>query len=364
MSRRTNLINNIVYMGLTMAALFGVIFVCNERYTDNVVGVMLKLSIGAIIAGVLNTTAHELGHYFSGKKSGFAFSSICIWFFKWSKIGKKTQFDFCMLGEEAGYTEMIPKSTENMEKRLAKMTRGALIASFVMMLIGVPPLFIKSLSEWIYCVWSVFLPVGVYFFFGSALPMTNVGVRNDGAVLYGLKRNEDSMKVAVSVLCIQAELYGGKMPSEISENYYFDIPQLPEDDPNFALILNARYNYYLDNGDFENAKKVTSRLLGMIDDLPKAYACVIKADALYNACTFDFNEEVADDIMYEYEKYLNNVNTATNVRAKLAYLINVKGESENLDIFYKKGLKEARRCQIKGLGLFEEKLINALKPEN
>jgi hypothetical protein len=69
------------------------------------------------------------------------------------------------------------------------------------------------------------------------------------------------MKVALSVLKIQAEMYQGKTPMEVKKELYFDLPQLPEDDPNFVLLLNARYNYYLDLGDYENAKKVTARLL-------------------------------------------------------------------------------------------------------
>jgi hypothetical protein len=266
-----------------------------------------------------------------------------------------------MMGDEAGYTEMIPKSTDNLDKRLAKMTRGAIIASFVMMLIGVPPLFIKGLSLWIYCIWSVFLPVGIYFFFGTALPIYNEGLPNDGAVLLGLKNNDDGMRVTLSLLSIQAEMYNGKLPSEIDESLYFDLPQLPEDDPTCAMLLNARYSYYLDKEDYENAKKVNDRIMSLVDYLPKHYKLAVQTEALYAACTFDFDENLADDLADELNKFLNNVNNSCTVRAKLAYILNVKKEKEPFDIFYKKGIKEAERCQIKGLGAFERKLLERLK---
>ena len=82
-----------------------------------------------------------------------------------------------------------------------------------------------------------------------------------------------------------------------------------------------------------------------------------------NVIVVDKNEDVADDLTYELEKYLNNVNNSSTVRAKLAYLLNIKGESDALDIFYKKGVKEANRCQISGLGRFEKKLLDELKDE-
>lgn len=360
MSRRKNLINNILYVLITLGALFTLVYVCSQRYYSNLWMALLKICVGAIVAGLTTTFMHELGHLVSGKRNGFAFSEMRVWFFKWQKVGKKTQFSFCGLGEEAGYTDMIPTTAEDLESKFKKMVRGALIASFIAMLIGVPPLFIKTLPVWVYCIWGAFFPVGAYVFFGNALPMLNEGLKNDGAVLSGIKNNDDSMKVAMSVLKIQAEMYNGKTPSEIDEKLYFDLPQLPEDDPNFVLLLNARYNYYLDKGDYVNAKAVTKRLLLLEDEMPKAYTFVVKTDALYNACTFDYNEEVADDLVYELEKFLNNVNSVTNVRAKLAYILNVQGEKELVDIFYKKGIKEANRCQIKGLGKFEEKLINNL----
>lgn len=344
-----------------MAALFGVIFVCNGRYSETAFSVLLKFAVGGIVAGLFNAFAHELGHLIAGRKNGFVFSSLSVWFFKWSKVKKKIRFDFIMLGEEAGYTEMIPSFKENLGKRLLKMTRGGLIASFIMMLVGIPPLFIEGLSSWGYCLWAVFFPVGAYYFFGNLLPMSSEGIYNDGAVCYGLKKKEDAMCAAVNLLAIQAEMYNGKTPAQIDESLYFNLPQLPEDDLNFIALLNARYNYYLDKEDFKEAKKVSDRLMTLLEFMPKQYKLAVQTDALYNACTFDYDEETADDLMYGLEKYLNGVNTATTVRAKLAYLAGVRRETENFDVFYEKGLKEADRCQIKGVGAFEKKLFDRLK---
>ena len=67
--------------------------------------------------------------------------------------------------------------------------------------------------------------------------------------------------------------------------------------------------------------------------------------------------------MYELDKYLNKSNTVTNVRAKMAYLLYVKGETEMVDMFYKKGVKEANKHQLKGLGALEKKLFDKMKAD-
>ncbi len=362
MSRRTNIINNVLAILFTVAAIFTVTQVCNVRYTGEGFGKIIGLLIaGAIVDGFLCTLSHELGHLLSGKKNAFVLTSFSVWFFTWHKVGKKTVFDFTLPLEAAGHTEMTPTSTENLGVRLRKMTATALLFSFFAMLIGVIPLCIPSLPLWAYAMLAMFLPTGAGTFFYNALPMTTDGVRNDGALVYSLKKNDDTSKVVTALLSVQAELYAGKTPSEVDEKYYFDVPQLAEDDFNFALLLNARYNYYLDKGDFDNVKKVTERLLALEEYFPKSVMNVVKTDALYNACTFDFNEERADELTYELEKYLNAVNTSATVRAKTAYLLYVKKEYSALETFIKKGFREAKRTQLFGLGKFERALFDKIK---
>ena len=362
MRKKTNFINSCITMALTLCVLFYSFTLCSEVYGGDMFDAVLKFGVGAIVALIICTFVHELGHYIVGKKNGFVFSCMQVLFFKWEKVGKNVQFNFCMIGEQAGFTEMIPTKDEGVEIAFKKMTIGGIIGSFVAMIIGVPALLLTAyLPVWIYSIWSMLLTVGVYFFFGTFLPVSEAHTLNDGAVLYHLNRKTDSSKVMVNLLKIQAQLYSGKTPAEVDEELYFNLPQLPEDDLNFALLLNARYAYYLDKKDYENAKKMTERLLSLEEYLPKSAYVVFMVDALYNACTFDYNEDRADDILYEVDKYINNVNNSSNVRAKLSYLINVRRESEGVDIFYKKGYKEADRCQIKGLGAMERKLLDELK---
>ena len=78
---------------------------------------------------------------------------------------------------------------------------------------------------------------------------------------------------------------------------------------------------FYDKGDYENAKKILSRLLSLIEIMPSDVYNQILTEELYSVCTFDFNEKRADELMYELEKYLNNKNNVGSVRAKLSYLV-------------------------------------------
>lgn len=364
MKRRTNIVNNVLSMAITLAAVFIVVQICNARYTS--VGfftVIATLILGAVISGFICTLSHEAGHLIAGKKNGFAFTAISVWFFRWRKRGKKTVFEFVMPGEAAGYTEMTPIGTDNLKKRFKKMTAGALRLSAVPMILGLIPLFIEETPFVVYALFSMLLPVGAATFFGNALPMTNGGARNDGAVLYGLKRNDDSSITTLALLAIQSELLAGKTPSEIDEKLYFGTPQLPEDDYNFFLLLNARYEYYLDKADYENAVKTTDRMLSLEEYFPKNVMFAAKANALYNACTFNFNEELADDLTYELERYLNSENSLANVRIKAAYLLYVKKEYAVMPVFFKKGKRDIKRCTLSGYGAFEKKLLDKIETD-
>ena len=131
------------------------------------------------------------------------------------------------------------------------------------------------------------------------MPASSYGVRNDGGVIYGLKRKDDVSKVTLALLSIQAQMYQGKTPAQVDEKLYFDLPQLPEDDYNFIMLLNARYLYYLDKEDYENAKKVTERLVGLVEDAIKDARVNSEANGINNTIFFsgDMKDVLTDEFI-------------------------------------------------------------------
>ncbi len=363
MSRKFNIVGNVLTFVFTLGLMLSVVLIGNSIYGQMDIKYILLFLAGAILAGFISTALHELGHLIFGIKNGFCFISISVLFFKWEKYGKKVKFSFTLFNNEAGSTEMVPKYSENMDRRFKSMTFGGIIFSFIPVIVGTAFLFFGSfISATVYCLFSMFLPIGIYCLLDNAFPMSSYNVRNDGAVIYGINKKDDESKVMLSLLCWQAEMYKGKTPS-MAEEFLKDLPQLPEDNPYFTLLLNARYNVCLDKEDFIEAKKISSRLYSLKDDLVKPLRNVVLADVLYGFCTFNFDDKKADDITYDIEKYLNNENSVTNLRIKLAYILYVEGEKNQLDMFYKKAIKEANKCQISGFGTFEKKLIEKMKSD-
>lgn len=360
MSRKFKITNYAVTFVTTIACTLFAVFFCSNKYALQIKDVVLYYLIGIVVSSLLCALLHELGHLIFGKIAGFRLISFAFWFFKWERMGERLVFNLNFKIEEAGVTSMVKKNNKDIGLGLKRMTYGGLLFSLVSVLISLTA-FILDLPYWLHCILACFLPVGAYFLVGNAIPSSEGGLRNDGGVLYGLKKGDDETKVTLNILAIQTELLNGKTFSEIERELYFDLPQLPEDSMTFVSLLNLRYNYYVDTGDFEQAKKVIDRLLSLEEYIPKSMMKVIKADALYNACTFDFNSEKADELMYELEDCLDKDTSATSYRIRLAYINNVSKDEGIIDKFYKRALSKAKKCQLSGLSKYETKLIKSIK---
>ena len=153
---------------------------------------------------------------------------------------------------------------------------------------------------------------------------------------------------------IQGQLYSGKRFSEIDEKYYNDVPQLCEDEPLFAVMLDLRYRYYLDKKDLENAADCLNRLANVQSYLPDSEVEKIAAELTYMHL-INGDIERANECAKLCEKYLQG-NSATVKRVLLAYAkaVGNTGAIEDIE-------KQARRAlggeRVAGVRLLEEKLI-------
>ncbi len=360
MTRKIKIINFVVSLLVALVSVYVVSVVSAERFTGNTGKLILFYVLGVIISSFICALIHELGHLLGAKISRFKVVSFSVWFFAFVKVKNKFMFRLCF-PDDTGSTEFYPTTDKNLEKNFARTTRSGLIFSAIPVLFSIPIFFVDALPLFVFSVLSCFLPVGLYILISNLIPLVENGVRNDGAVLSGIKNNDDTTKVMFSILKIQAELSNGKSYKDIDEKLFFDLPQLPEDDLFYALILFERYRYYLAKQDFLNAKNVLSRLVKLKRYLPKYIYNEVCAENIFFNTVIELNEDLADDLMYENEKYLNNVNNCASLRAKLGYISFVKREKDLFDTFYKKGVKEAKSQYLTGSKTFELELFEFIK---
>lgn len=362
MSRKKGIIYEII------ADLFAIVLLFVALFFSDIGGLSLTcvvfIVLGVIAFGIFGSFFHELGHVVFAKANDFFIQSVSIFFVKAYKEGEKLKFKFDFHFSAAGSTEVIPKKNEKLSERFIRVTLGGCFFNLFFSIISILPIvFGQYLSTNLYCFFVAALPISFYFFLDNLLPKVSGGVRNDGAVAYGIRKKDDVSIVTLAVLSIHSDLFVGKRPSDIEENKLFNLPQICEEEPSFAALLDLRYWYYLDREDYVMAEKINQRLIGLTEDAPPAVKNEILRETLYAACTYSFNEDRADELTYELENFLNNDNSAQNIRTKLAYLIFVKKERESARMFFDKLYREIDKISIKGLAVAERSIADRMFDE-
>lgn len=219
----------------------------------------VKCLIGLALGFVLSPMIHELGHVSFGLIAKMDYVYVkCFCFKIYLKNGKKRlSFASPFAADE---TQVLPKIGGNMKKRATLYAVGGLVYSgvFLALVLGGAVL-TACLGKPSYKLFGV-LPYAAYLFFLNLPPFEYASGKTDGLIYRGIKRGEDAERCMLSVMEIQGRLFEGKSFAEIDEKYYFDLPQLCEDEPLYAAILDLRYRYYLEKNELEKAADCLNRL--------------------------------------------------------------------------------------------------------
>jgi hypothetical protein len=366
MSNKTNIINNILLLVGFLASVLVVVLVGGFLVPLGNKSYLTLLSVPVFI--LINTFFHEIAHIISGKNNGFKTISFKILGFRFRKVDGKLKVNYVGIGEQIGEAEIIPVETKELKVRYKKVAKAGITANLIMTFLSIAlmifwKIYVKDVTQynnvWFYLT-AFALPISFYFFLCNALPMTNDLNRNDGAYIYGINHNEPEVSVMFSLMEAHALIYQGYTPSQVPEDLYFNVPQIREDDPIFIVLLNNRYCYYLDKGDYNNAKLVIKRLEELSDFIPKYMYAEIQTELLFAYSSFMLDEDTADDVFEDNDKYLNKVLSVTTLRAKGAYVKNVIKDEVLYNDIYQKALQLADEIEVKGLSLYEKNIIKKL----
>ena len=314
----------------------------------NIVQCLVGLFLGFIFAPII----HELGHvvFASAVKMECVYTkAFCFRFYL--KDGKK-RFGFAS-PFAPDQTQVLPKMGGEMPKRALVYTIGGLLFSLVFILADLITVILLPN----YVLWGI-LPYTGYLFLMNVLPLEYPNGKTDIGVYVGIKQGGGPEKNMLSAMEIQGQLAEGKSFSEIDETLYTGVPQLCEDEPMFAIMLDLRYRYYLDKQDIDNAAACLNRLVSILDYLPLAEGEKIAAELVYmNALRGEMPQ--AEENAKACQFFLKG-NTATAKRVLAAWSV-AGGHLEHAKALKEQGEACLQFERVAGVRKFEKTLLGRIE---
>ncbi|MBQ8229389.1 MAG: hypothetical protein IJZ32_01690 [Clostridia bacterium] len=321
------------------------------------VGGAVESVCGLLLGFALAPIVHELGHIALAKSKNMH----CVYakFFCFRIIDEKGKKKFGFASPfAADETQVLPKSGGDMLRRATAYTLGGLVFEGVFLaLVLFVAILLSCLGHTSYLLWGI-VPYAAYLFALNLLPLEYASGKTDMLVYIGLKKGYPAEKTMLSAMGIHGRLYEGTSFSEIPEDLYFELPQLPEDEPLFAVVLDLRYRYYLEKGDCEKAADQLNRLVQAQAYLSDAELEKIAAELVYmHAVNGDV--ERAEESGKLCREYLQG-ETATAKRVLAAYSV-ACGKTEAVEPLLKQAETALNSERIAGVRKFEKILLSRIQ---
>lgn len=235
------------------------------------------------IGAFLDELVHEGAHFMIGAFCSMGVKAPKIRIFKSSSV------------------EVYPKGPKCMKLRFLLTAGAGLFFDALIIALGLIAILVPSVPP----VLSIGLPYAFYTFVINAVPFEYRGGKTDGLLIWEAIKNDPSSKVMFRILKIQGMVNGGLPLKELDESLLLDVPQLPEDDLNFIILTQLRYEYYLAKDDDSTAYKYFLRYKDLIQYLPDEYGAEATARRKVEEELED-DEEQADEVFQIPEANLNN----------------------------------------------------------
>lgn len=236
-------------LSVAFAAVGGFVF-CTQTTIEAELYSLIPVYIVSLFIGVLvEEFVHEGAHFLIGSICQMGVKAPKIRLFKSSSV------------------EMCPKGVKHIKGRFLATVLAGLVFDFLLIVLGVLAFAIPSVPAIV----GLCGPYALYSFIINVAPLEYAEGKTDGLVALEIIKNEPTAQVLLNILKIQGLMRSGTFLSEIDEGLLLDVPQLPEDDINFIILTQLRYEYYLAKNDDSEAYKYFLRYQELIQYLPSSY---------------------------------------------------------------------------------------------
>ena len=313
-------------------------------------------AVGLVVSLVLAPILHELGHVWAAKANQMEtvrLKCFCLLYQKEQGKGRVALVSPFAPDE----TQVMPKTRGNMQKRAMRYTLGGLwLEGGFCLLFLAAALLLTAFQVQAFAFWGA-LPYCAYLFILNALPLEYPSGKTDALVYIGLKRGAPAEQNMLSAMEIHGGLYEGNTFAQMDGDLYFSAPQLCEDEPLFAVMLDLRYRYFLDKDELERAADCLNRLAQAQAYLADEEVEKLAAELVYMH-SLNGDKVRADECGKLCEEYLRSECVSTK-RALAAYCKAFGGEDRVLPLKEQAyGLLEKENC--KGLAAWEKKLLEKI----
>ncbi len=315
--------------------------------------------VGLVFSFMLAPLAHELGHLIFAYVTQMEYVYFKAFCFRFVRKGGKGKFSFAS-PFTADETQVLPKQSGSMQKRAAWYAIGGLFLQGFMLFVFLGGAIIcTALSHTRFSLWGS-IPYFVYLFLLNVAPLEYDSGKTDMLVYRGIKKGAPAEKNMLAAMEIQGCLYEGKSFTEIPEAYFFDQPQLCEDEPLFAVMLDLRYRYYLEKNQLEKAADCLNRLTQTQAYLSESEVQKIAAELVYmHALRGDFERAEACGALCK--EYLTE-DTAAAKRILAAYSA-AFGKKEAISPLKEQAKECLSKERIAGIRKFEGILLDRISEE-
>ena len=318
------------------------------------------LVAGYFVNRLVHALLHETGHLLFGAANGFRLYEFAVGPFRLIRRGKGLRFRFGR-SRYGGMVLMANTRPDALEKRYFRLTLGGVLFS-CLAAAGAAVLvwFTRGINFYGWCVLLPGIPVSWRLVALNAFAFEEDGVCSDGAVLAGIRRNDPSVRLNVRLMAIQSMLCAGKAPSEIERNYFYDGTEA--EGINRIQLLNYRYIYELDSGNWPAAEAISDEIAQHLDEIPDVYRPGILTDYFYTEL-HKGNLDRAKLIWVEIEPYVKRDPNICNLRIRMAYELECKDNPRLAIATGKTALQAKDEYPIPGVAKMEERLIGELTAE-
>ena len=348
-------IYNVLLTALLLAGYVFAFYFAWQIGTKEIISVLIGMVYGFVFAPIF----HELGHLCFAQINGMEYVYFKAFCFRFIRKDGRVKFSLAS-PFAADQTQVIPKRGGNMKKRVASYAIGGLIFEGVMLAFLLAGAIVCAvLGAVTFVLWAM-IPYFAYLFLLNVIPAYLAGGKTDAAVYRGIKKGEDVEQNMLAAMEIHGQLYEGKSFAEIDKSWFFDQPQLCEDEPLFAVMLDLRYRYCLEKGDFDEAADQLNRLAQTQAYLSDEEVGKIAAELAYmHAVNQDIERaEECEKLCFSYLS--KDITTAHRIQAALAYM---RKDFEEVEIRKELAEKALNKERIQGNAKFEKVLLSRIQTE-